>query len=240
MGIVARTRLLLRIKAHAALDELEDPTETLDYAEQQLRELLRGVGQGLIEVATARQRLHRQGEHLRRQAESLKDQARRALEADREDLARGALTKRQAILAARADLEAHVAQVKDEERSLVTAHQELASRMEAFRTNRIALLARHQSAAARVQVSEALTGVSSDLAELGMAVGRAQESTERLQSRAAALDALLSMREFSSVFGTTDLVERELRDADIQRSVKEELQAMLADLDRRHAEDIRG
>lgn len=226
MGIVTRAKLLLRIKTNAVIDELENPLETLDYAEQQQRELLREVGQGLIEVATARQRLVRQGRNLGEQLEFLTNQAGRALDADREDLARVALTKKQAILAERTGLDAQIEQMKAEEQSLVTAHQELTSRVEAFRSQRITLSARHESATARVQVSEALTGVSSGLAELGMAVGRAQETTERLQARATALDAVMSMSDFSSVFGTSDAVERELRDVDVKRAVEEELRAM--------------
>jgi len=228
MSILSRTKLLFRVKSHAALDQLEDPMQTLDYAEQQQRVVLRNVGQGLIEVATARQRLSRQAEQLRKQIPYLEDQARRALDADREDLARIALQRKHAAQTELGDLADQLDEIRRDEQSLMTAHQQLSARIEEFRLQRTTASARHQSAAARVRVSETLTSVSDELAELSMAVGRAQESTERLQSRASALDALIASGVLTTPFSTTDAVERELRDIATQRAVDEEIATMRA------------
>jgi len=228
MGIISRTKLLLRVKTNAALDELEDPIQTLDYAEQQQRVVLRNVGQGLIDVATARQRLSRQAEQLRKQIPYLEDQARRALDADREELARIALQRKHAAQIELLDLDDQLDMIRQDEQSLMTAHQQLSGRIEEFRLQRTTASARHQSAAARVRVSETLTSVSDELAELSMAVGRAQESTERLQSRASALDALIASGVLTTPFSTTDAVERELRDIATQRAVDEEIATMRA------------
>jgi phage shock protein A len=226
MGILSRTKLLFQVKSHSALDQLEQPIEVLDYAEQQQRVLLRSVGQGLIEVATARQRLSRQAEHLRKQAPLLEDQARRAMAAGREDLARIALQKKQSAQTELADLEDELSEVTREEQSLMTAHQQLSGRIEEFRLQRTVASARYQSASARLKVGEVLSGVSGELADLGMAVGRAQESTQRLQTRASAIDALVAFGVFSPVFGTSDAVERELREIASQKAVDEEIERM--------------
>lgn len=226
MGIISRTRIIFGVKTNAALDSMQDPVQTFDFAEQQQRDLLRKVGQGLIEVATARQRLTKKAEALRGKVPMLEDQARRALDADREDLARIALQRKQIALNELGDLEAHIEEVTEEEKSLTIAHQQLTMRVEEFQHRRTTTTARYESASARVKVSESLTGVSGDLAELSMAVGRAEEKTERLQSRASAIDGLIASGAFSTPIGEVDRVERELREIAATKAVDEEIAAM--------------
>src|SRR4051794_22636949 len=98
-NLSSRLAMFFNIKTSAALDQLEDPGEVLDYAyrEQQLH--LRTVRRGLVEVAAARHQLDHQAARLRTKAERLDDQARRALRTNREDLARRALERKQSLLA---------------------------------------------------------------------------------------------------------------------------------------------
>src|SRR5919198_592863 len=95
MGLWSRTLMLFRIRTSAALDRAEDPREVLDYAYSQQLELLRKVKQGLVDVATSKAQLEHQAEKLRARLPHLEGQARRALAAGREDLARLALERKQ-------------------------------------------------------------------------------------------------------------------------------------------------
>ena len=226
MSIVSRTRLIFQAKTNATLDSMEDPLEMLTYAEQQQRELLNKVGQGLIEVATSRHRLERRAQELKHRVPQLEEQAGRALDAGRDDLARVSLQRKQTALAELRDLEAQIVEVSAEERSMMTAHQQLTQRVEEFRHRRFTTTARFESAKARVVAGEMLTGVSSELAELSMAVGRAEERASRLQSRANAIDSLIATGTFSSPLGNVDLVEIELRGIDTKRKIDDELAAM--------------
>lgn len=231
MGIVSRALLILKIKSNATLDRLEDPAETMDYAEAQQRNLIQVVGRGLIDVATARQQLTRQAERLRLQIPALEDRARMALDADREDLARAALERKQVALAELTELGRQVEELEAEERKLTGAHQQLSNRVEEFRVRRVSTIAQHQAAESRVKVSEALTGVSGDLAELSMAVGRAEERTERLQARATAIDALLASGSLAEPIAGGDRVERELQAISTSRAVEAELLALKAGME---------
>src|SRR5437667_12783395 len=94
----SRLSLFFNVKTSAALDQLEDPREVLDYAYGEQRVHLRSVRRGLVEVAAARQQLEQQAERLRSRAQRFEDQARRALRGNREDLARRALERKQAAL----------------------------------------------------------------------------------------------------------------------------------------------
>jgi phage shock protein A len=221
----SRLSLFFNIKTSAALDQLEDPREVLDYAygEQQLH--LRSVRRGLVEVAAARQQLEQQAERLRSRASRLDEQARRALRTKREDLARRALERKQAALAeARALDEQRAAVARDEER-LRAAEQQLARRVERFKFHRSVAAARYAAAEAQVSVGEALAGLvdSSEEAELSLAVERSEERIEQLSARAVAITALTD---------TGDSVERELEAQESAEAVERELAALKEELAR--------
>src|SRR3972149_8495091 len=98
MSLWSRFLMLLRIKTSDALDQVEDPRQTLDYAYTQQQELLRKVKQGLVEVATSKRQLEQQSQKLQDRVPVLADQAKRAIGAGREDLARIALQRKQTAL----------------------------------------------------------------------------------------------------------------------------------------------
>ena len=226
MGLWSRFALLFRSKTTAALDRAEDPRETFDYAYVQQQELLRKVRQGLVEVATSKAQLEHQTRKLQEGIPRMEDQARRAVGAGREDLARIALQRRQTAVAELQDLEGQVAEVAQEQEKLAATEQALGLRIEEFKSRRSVMSARYTAAEAQVRVNEALTGVSGELAELGMALGRAEEKTERMQARAAALDALMDPGALSLPLGGGDKVERELREIASGQAIEDQLAAL--------------
>jgi len=231
MSLWSRIRLILKVKGGAALDRAEDPREMLNYADEQLQELLRKVKQGLIEVAISKRQLQQQLEKLGARVPQLEDQARRALAAGREDLARIALERKQTALAELTGLEAQAAEVGAEEQRLTTAEQQLGARIEQFRMRRQALAARYTAAEAQVRVNESLSGVSGDFADLGIALGRAEEKIDRMLARASAVDALIDSGVLAPPGGGTgDLVERELTMLAGQEAAEQELAALRTEL----------
>src|SRR6267378_2506596 len=109
MTLRSRIALFFNVKTSAALNQVEDPREVLDYAYGQQQYHLRTVKRGLIEVAAARRQLERQAERLRSCVARLDEQARRALRSQREDLARAALERKQTSLAEIRALEDQIA-----------------------------------------------------------------------------------------------------------------------------------
>ncbi len=229
MNILTRIRIFFNAKANTALDQLEDPRETLAYGYTRQQELLRKVKRGLIEVATSRRQLGAQAEKLRNRLPTLENQAQRALEAGREDLARMALQRKQACLAELARLETQLAEVAEEERKLTLAEQQFAQRLDAFRTRREALSAQYTAADAQVRIREALGSVSGESAELGQALERAETQIERMQARASALDALLENGSLMPL-GGDDHVARELQELAAAQAVEAEMAALKANM----------
>src|ERR671929_979795 len=93
-GLMSRFTTLFKVKANKALDKAEDPGETLDYSYQKQLEMLQKVKQGLATVVTSKKRLQLQTQKLEQSIVTLENQARTALGAGREDLARTALERK--------------------------------------------------------------------------------------------------------------------------------------------------
>ena len=230
MRVFSRILMLFKAKASSALDRVEDPRQVLDYAYAQQQEMLVRTKQGLVEVATSKVRLEQQAARLRDRVPRTEDQAMRALTAGREDLARVALARKQTILGELEGLDIQIAEVGADEARLTQAEQQLAVRIDEFRTRRDVISARYTAAQAQVRATEALTGVSGEFAELGMALGRAVEKTERVQARAAAISTLLDTGTLSLPVHGGDVVEAELIRATAEHTVEEEMTSMKAKL----------
>lgn len=190
MSISRRMANVFRAKANTALDRAEDPREMLDYAYEQQLEMLQQVRRGLADVATSRKRIELQLGQLQQSAGTLQDQAQQALSLGREDLARQALTRRAAVTSQATDLRNQQAALQAEEERLNDASQRLQAKVEAFRSRKEVIKATYTSAEAGTNITEAVTGLSEEMGDIGMAVQRAQDKTEQLQARAGALDEL--------------------------------------------------
>lgn len=172
MGLWQRFSAIIHAKADRAIDKMEDPRETLDYAYQRQMEMLQKVKRGLLDVATARKRLEMQGTQLQGKAAKLHEQARRAIEVGREDLAREALSRRASIEPELEALKTQHAQLQAEEAKLSEASKRLSAHLDALRTRKETIKASYTAAQAQTKVGEALSGLSEEFGDIGAAVQR--------------------------------------------------------------------
>ncbi len=222
MGILSRMRLLFNTEVSSALDQAEDPRHVLDYAYSQQQQLLITLRRGLVDVATAKQQLEHQARRLEERIPQLDDQARRAVGAGRDDLARVALERKRLALGEMDGLTRQIAEVEADKQRLAGQERSLQVRVEQFRTHREVVSARYSAAEAEVRLKESLAGVSGELAELSMAVGRAEEKADRLQARAKAIDSLVDLGSFPPI-GGGDFVEAELLRVTVSKEIDAEL-----------------
>src|SRR6266516_5113754 len=97
MGLLGRAGEIIRAKFSALLNRAENPQETLDYSYEKQLESLQNVKRGVADVVTAKKRLELQTTQLEQNVVKLETQARQALTAGREDLARQALERKAAV-----------------------------------------------------------------------------------------------------------------------------------------------
>ncbi|MGQ9674730.1 MAG: PspA/IM30 family protein [Chloroflexota bacterium] len=224
MGIISRMTTLIKAKLNQMLDRAEDPNVTLDYSYQRQLEMLQNVKRGIVEVTTSRRRIELQSARLRDNVAKLDDQARRALAGGREDLARLALQRKQMALQQLEGLDTQIADLEREQDRLTATEQRLTTAVEAFRTRKEVIKAQYSAAEAQVRINESLTGLSEEMADVGLAVQRAEERTEQLRARAAAIDELVEAGTLEDMtIGRTDVLERELSEMAISQNVDQEL-----------------
>jgi phage shock protein A len=235
-GIFQRMSLIFRAKTDKALDKLEDPRQTLDYSYQRQLELLQKVRRGVADVATSRKRIELQANGLSTQADKLTQQAQKALEVGREDLAREALSRRSGIQQQLTDLQTQHAQLQGEEEKLVRASQRLQAKVDAFRTKKETIKATYSAAEAQTRIGEAFSGISEEMGDVGLAVQRAEDKTAQMQARAGAIDELLASGALDDPTGTTkDDITLELEQLASTSDVENELAQMKAALGTGHA-----
>lgn len=232
MSIPRRLAALFKIKANKALDRAEDPRELLDYSYTQQLEMLQKVRRGVADVATSRKRVELQLNQLQQSAGKLQSQAQQALAAGREDLAREALSRRSAALSQVTDLEGQEASLQAEEEKLTLATQRLQAKVDAFRTRKETIKATYTAAEAETHINEAVTGISEEMGDVGMAMQRAEDKTAQMQARAGALDELIAsgaLEDATQPAGRDD-IQAQLDAVTAGSDVEEELARMKAQL----------
>jgi phage shock protein A len=233
-GLRGRLSTLMKAKTSAALDRAEDPAQTLDYSYEKQLELMANVKNGITEVATSRKRLQNQQDSLREQLATLDGQARQALAAGNEDLARAALERKRAVQDEIDSTDAQVTDLERQQEQLTDSQQKLQARLEAFRTQKEVVKAQYSAAQAQVEISEATTGVGGDqTADVGQAAQRAIEKTEDMKARAAAigeLDQTGAFGDLTQLGGGEDDVDRQLAQLGDDGGVDAELAKMKAQL----------
>jgi phage shock protein A len=227
MGLWQRFTLIFKSKANKALNKAEDPREVLDYSYEKQLELLQKVRRGVADVATSRKRIELQVQGLAKQEVKLEEQARAALAANREDLAREALVRRSGLHQQIADLNVQLVQLQEQEEKLIVASQQLQSKVESFRTRKETIKATYSAAEAQTKINEAFSGISSELGDVGLAVQRAEDKTAEMQARAGAIDELMASGALSDPSGMSkDSITVELERMASDSEVEAQLAAM--------------
>jgi phage shock protein A len=229
-GLMARLSLIFKAKFSKALDRAENPNETLDYSyEEQLRQL-QNVKRGIADVTTAKKRLEMQYTSMQQQVEKLDGQARQALAAGREDLAREALTRKAAVEAQLETIMQQGQQLEAQQQKLVEGEKTLAAKIEAFRSQKEVIKAQYSAAEAQVRIGEAATGIGEQMADVGLAVQRAKDKTEQMQARASAIDELTAAGSLQDLTSSGDDIDRQLAEISQGSQVDDELAKMKAEI----------
>jgi phage shock protein A len=232
-GLAGRISTLTKAKISHLLDHAEDPAETLDYAYERQVEDLQNVKKGIADVVTAKKRLQLQEQDLHQQADKLDGQAREAMSAGREDLARAALERKQMIIQETGSLDQQVTELESEQEKLTAAEQKLQVKIEQFRTKKEVIKAQYSAAEAQVHISEAATGVGDEMADVGAAMQRAIDKTDQMQARASAVEELQAAGTFEDLTALgppQDDVDRQLDQLDAKSAVDDEFAKLKAEV----------
>src|SRR5215831_15409292 len=229
-GLWSRTTMIVKSKYSKLLNKAENPTETLDYSYEQMLQQLQNVKRGVADVVTAKKRLEIQTQSLEQNVVKLETQARQAVSANREDLARQALERKAVAQQQLQSLDQQVQQLGAQQEKLVESQHQLEARIESFRSQKEVLKAQYSAAEAQVKIGEAATGIGRGMEDTGLAIQRAQDKTNELQARAAAIDELTATGALEDLTDNRTQLDRELAQLSATTQVDDELAKLKAEV----------
>src|ERR671932_2231478 len=224
-GLMDRASTVVKAKFSKLLDRAENPEETLDYSYERQLELLQNVKRGVADVVTAKKRLQLQQTQLEQSVVKLESQAREAVAAGREDLARQALERKSAVQQQLQGLDQQVQGLEQQQEKLVSSEKALQAKIEAFRSQKEVIKAQYSAAEAQVRIGEAATGIGEQMADTGLAIQRAKDKTEQMQARAGAIQELTESGVLDDMTAGADdtQLDRQLRELSSQNQVESHL-----------------
>jgi phage shock protein A len=238
MGLMNRVSTVIKQKVNMLLDKFEDPREALDYSYVKQLEMLNKLRRSLAEIITSRKRLEMQKSRLMDNMRLLDEQARRALDVGREDLARLALERKNANLMQIQSLDKQITELQEEGQKMEEAEKRMATKVEEFKSRKEVIKARYSAAEAQVKIKESVTGISEEMADVGMAMDRAEEKTENMKAKAQALDDMIDSGVLTDYTSNKDEIEKELQKITVQDSVEEELAKLKSEKQRKKKQEV--
>jgi phage shock protein A len=228
-----RISTVIKQKANVLVDKYEDPREALDYSYTKQIELLNKLRRDIAEVVTAKRRLEMQKAKLWDNIRTLDEQARRSLDADREDLAKLALERKNANLLQLQGLDKQITEMLTEQEKLEQTEKRLSTKVEEFKSKKEVIKAQYSAAEAQVRIKENVTGISEEMTDIGMALNKAEEKTEKMKAKSGALDEMIDSGVLTDYTINKDSIEKELEQVTVKSSVDEELAKLKAERQRK-------
>jgi phage shock protein A len=235
LGLIDRFSTVFKAKANTLADRFENPDEMLDYSFEKQKELIIKLRRDIAQVVTAKKQLEMQKAKLTSNVTTLEEQARRALDSNREDLARLALERKNMLMVQVQNLDKQIADIQSEQIKLENTERRLSAKIEEFKTRKEIVKAQYSSAEAQVKIKESVSGISEEMSDVGMALSRAEEKAEKMKAKAQALDEMTEsgiLTDYTSAYsGSTGTdIESELDKVSLNSSVDKELAKMKSEL----------
>ena len=233
MGLTNRITTLLKQKVNTLLDKYEDPKEALDYSYQNQIETMNKLRRSIAEVVTAKTRLQMQKTKLVENIRTLDEESRRAIDQDREDLAKLALERKNANMLQLQNLDKQIVDMQTQQDKLEQTEKRLSTKVEEFRSKKEVIKAQYTAAEAQVRIKENLTGISEEMADVGVAMNKAEDKTEQMKAKSQALDEMIDSGVLTDYTSNKDDIEGELEKMTVKSSVDQELAKLKAERDKR-------
>jgi phage shock protein A len=230
LGLMNRISTVVKQKVNTLLDRYEDPKEALDYSYVKQTEMLNKLRRDIAEVITAKKRLEMQKAKLWDNIRTLDEQSRRAIDSDKEDLAKLALQRKNANMLQAQALEKQVREMQSEQQKLEDTERRLSAKVEEFKSKKEVIKAQYSAAEAEVRIKENVTGISEEMTDVGISMSKAEEKTEKMRAKSQALDEMIDsgvLTDYTS--SKDDVIEKELEETTAQRSVEDELAKLKAE-----------
>jgi len=229
MSFFKRAHDIVEAKANRALDKAENPSEMLDLSYEQMLEQITKVRGALVQIAAARKQLELQEDQFKHTVDHLGQQAAQAVQLNREDLAREALSRKAAAQEQVDALDPQHQQLVDQEQKMTQTLQALQARVNQFRAQKESMKAQYAAAQATSSVNDQIAGIGGTFHDSNEALQRAKDKIAATQAHASALDELLQSGVLEDVGSDQgDDISKQLNALGSSSQVENELAALKA------------
>lgn len=207
-----------KANVNKVVQNLEDPEKVLDQAVDEMQQDLIRVRQSYAQVLATQKRMSSQKDQEQRVADEWYTRAQLAVEKGDDELAKEALTRRQAAVTKAKDLEAQCTSMSSNVDSLFDSVKALEEKIREAKDEKEQLIARARTAKTTAKVNEMLSDVSGTGAT--GAFDRMKEKVEMMETRAEVSQGLLPSA------STPGSVEDRFKQLESGNAVDDELAAL--------------
>lgn len=221
MGMFSRISDIVQANINAMLDKAEDPEKVIRLIIQEMEETLVEIRSVAAKNLAEQKQLDRQIVGLQKQADNWQQKAQLAVDKQRDDLARAALTEKHGVEVKIAALEEQKTQLDDLIKNIQEDTARLQSKLNEARSKQKSLVVRKQNSAVRLQAKQTVNS---------NAVEDAVTRFEQYESRVEALEAQVDA--FDIVPSSSEAANLEQQFAQLEKddNVEAELAKMKAKL----------
>jgi phage shock protein A len=109
-----------------------------------------------------------------------------------------------------------------EQQKLEDTERRLSTKVEEFKSKKEVIKAQYSAAEAQVRIKENVTGISEEMTDVGVAMSRAEDKTEKMKAKVQALDEMIDsgvLTDYTSTtIGMDNDIEGELQKMTVKRT----------------------
>ena len=185
MGILTRIFNLFRATTSDLLDKAEDPEKMIKQMISDLEAQKKKAKEQMTEALALQKRLERDTEKEHQEAEKWEQKAILAVQNEKDDLAKEALTRKNEHLRRALDFEKQLEMHQNNAESLKESYQTMEDKIDEIKRKQGLLSVKQKQAEAQEKIYKTIEGLG-DTSGIMDTIERAEEKVENLQARAEA------------------------------------------------------
>lgn len=230
MSLFKHASEIVQARINHFLDNVEDPAETLDLSYEKMMSNLQDTKRHLADVATEKLSLEHQIADTQKAVDQAEADARTALQANREDLAKAELAQKQAALSKLQSLQDAHDKIAAQVAKLSDFESKLQDKIESFRTQKEVMKGELAAAQAEIQAENSLSGLGKGMNDAGEAMQRVQDRVSQSQSKAEAMESLMDSGAIDDPLDHRSHTDKEMAQLRAQSGVDDDLARLKAEM----------
>ena len=215
MGILLRLFNLFRANANDMLDKAEDPEKMLQQMLSDFEVQKRKAKQQMTEALALQKRFERDTEKEYKEAEKWEQKAILAVQNEKDDLAKEALTRKKEHTFRAADFEKQLEMHRSNAEALRSSYQTMEDKIDEIKRKKGLLSVKQKQAEAQEQIFTTMEGLG-DTSGAMETIARVEEKVENMQARAEAYQEIGMESDKGSLENKFEELEHDSSDMELE------------------------